>query len=314
MIEGTFAFRPPESPLGGTPVWHSSHFDVFRPAHTMRLMNCEETTLQFSDGYASFARWYWPLCPVRGAILYLHGIQSHGVWFETSARRLVEAGWAVLLPDRRGSGRNLADRGHTPSARRLLLDVTESLDELEARTKLKRFHIVGVSWGGKLAMAAQRYSPQRISGLSLIAPGLFPRVDIPLSEKVRVGLSLLTARRSAFNIPLNDPQMFTANSLRQQFIRDDPLKLTQVTASFLLASRRLDRFVLSGKAHSIVCWLRVFLAGQDRIIDNNQTKAFVRELNWPGREIIEYENAQHTLEFEADAELFLRDLVEGISQ
>src|SRR5687767_1199461 len=172
-------------------------------------MDCEEISLHYPDGYACFARWYWPTCPLRGAILYLHGIQSHGLWFESSAKRLVEAGWAVLLPDRRGSGRNLIDRGHTPSPRRWLLDVAECFDELETRTRLKRFHVVGVSWGGKLALAAQRHLPQRVSGLSLIAPGLFPRVDLPLAQKIRVGFSVLAAPRSAFTIPLNDPEMFT---------------------------------------------------------------------------------------------------------
>ncbi len=265
--------------------------------------------VRLSDDYTGFARLWRPPSP-RSGVLYLHGIQSHGLWYEASAARLAEAGWAVLLPDRRGSGRNERDRGHAPSARRLLLDAAESLNELHARTGFSQFHVVGVSWGGKLALALQRFAPERVLSLSLLAPGLFPLVDLKFADKVRVGLSALTAPHTLFDIPLQEPELFTANPVRQQFIRDDPLKLTKVTTGFLLASRRLDRYVLAGAKHSRSCPLRVYLAGRDRIIDNHATKDFIRHLRWPSREIIEYDEAHHTLEFEPDPEPFFADLVE----
>ena len=107
----------------------------------------ESLRIRFSDQYEAYARWWQPVRP-RGAVLYLHGIQSHGLWFEASARRLAEAGFAVLLPDRRGSGRNDADRGHLPSAKRLLADLADCLNEIHVRTGFTRAHLVGVSWGG----------------------------------------------------------------------------------------------------------------------------------------------------------------------
>ena len=125
--------------------------------------------VRYSDGYHAFARLWLPASP-RGAVVYLHGIQSHGLWFERSAERLADAGFAVLLPDRRGSGRNSDDRGHTPSARRLVHDVGECCDELHVRTGLDRFHIVGVSWGGKLALAFHNQAADRVAHLTLIAP------------------------------------------------------------------------------------------------------------------------------------------------
>ncbi len=270
-------------------------------------------TLQFSDGYCSYAR-LWRPDRLRGAVLYLHGIQSHGGWFEMSAGRLAESGAAVLLPDRRGSGLNERDRGHTPQARRLLQDGVECLNELQRQTGFAAAHVVGVSWGGKLALALRRFAPARVEALSLIAPGLFPQVDLPLREKVRVGLSILAAPRARFDIPLNDPELFTANPARQEFIRQDPLKLTQVTTSFLMASRRLDRYALAGRKDPAGCRLRVFLAGRDRIIDNHRTREFVRRLRWLGRTIIEYPEAHHTLEFEPDPGAFLQDLTAGLDE
>jgi alpha-beta hydrolase superfamily lysophospholipase len=286
------------------------------PLYDGFMLYHEPITLRYSDGYEAFGRLWMPPEP-KGAALYLHGIQSHGLWFEVSARRLAEAGIAVLLPDRRGSGRNEADRGDVPSVRRWLRDCAECLDELHVRTGLARFHVVGVSWGGKLAMGVYRDSPERVAGLTLIAPGLFPRVDLPFMEKVRVGWSAITARRTLFDIPLNEPELFTATPRWQQFIRSDPLRLRQVTAQFLVASRRLDRYVLGLARLSFSgvrpgCPMHVFLSGQDRIIDNGRTKAFVRRLGWPGREIIEYPQACHTLEFEPAPEPFFADLLQGV--
>ena len=171
-----------------------------------------------------------------------------------------------------------------------------------------------MSWGGKLALAVRRFAPARVKGLALVAPGLFPLVDLPAFQKMRVGLSALTAPCAKFDIPLNDPDLFTANRERQAFIHDDPLKLTQVTASFLLASRRLDRYALAVRHDAAGCPLRVFLAGHDRIIDNVRTKDFVRRLRWPGRSIVEYRHAQHTLEFEINPESYFNDLVEWLNE
>lgn len=268
----------------------------------------QEIRLRYSDGYEAFARLWLPSNP-RGAVLYLHGIQSHGGWFENSAQRVAEAGFAVLLPDRRGSGRNDQDRGHAPSPQRLLDDVTACCDELQARTGLNDVQLLAVSWGGKLALACCDRAPERISRITLVAPGLFPKVDLPTAQKVRVGLAALVKGRTLFDIPLQEPSLFTENPARQAFIANDPLALRQVTAGFLIASRRLDGMALHVRRRTSGPPLCLFLAGQDRIIDNDATREFVRQLEWPGRRIIEYEHAHHTLEFEPQPESFFSDLV-----
>ena len=272
------------------------------------MVEMQTTRLRYSDGYEAHARLWLPSEP-RGAVLYLHGIQSHGLWFEGSAGRIAEAGFAVLLPDRRGSGLNQVDRGHAPSARRLIEDAAEGLDELGRRTGLQRFDVGGVRWGGKLAMALYGAAPERVRSLTLVTPGLFPRVDISLAQKIRVGLSAVAARHSLFDIPLERAELFTENPVWQEFIRSDGPTLRQVTAAFLLASRRLDALAKAAAQLPAGPPLRLFLAGQDRIINNAQTAEFVRRIAWPDREIITYDHAHHTLDFETDPEPFYRDLV-----
>jgi len=278
----------------------------------------EFISLRHADGYEAVARWWAAVSGAgyrvpgsAGGVLYLHGIQSHGGWFERSGSRLAEAGLAVLMPDRRGSGRNERDRGHADSAAQLLNDAADWLGELQRRAGCARVHVVGVSWGGKLALNLYRLRPHDVASLTLVAPGLFPIVDMTLGEKLRVAWSALADRRHLFDIPINEPEMFTATPRWREFIAADPLRLRQVSASFLIASRRLDRFTRDAHEHPGVP-IHVFLAEHDRIIDNERTRNWLRRLEWPDRGLTEYKGAHHTLEFEPEGSTYVDDLVAAI--
>src|SRR4051812_40780496 len=85
------------------------------------------------DGYALHTA-VWPTeGRPRGRVVVLHGVQSHGGWYHNLGRTLAARGYETTFPDRRGSGRNEADRGHAGSARRLLDDVAELLRMLRDR-------------------------------------------------------------------------------------------------------------------------------------------------------------------------------------
>jgi len=200
----------------------------------------EELVLVLPDGYRAYAR-YWSCPKPRAAVLYLHGIQSHCGWYEASAGALSDAGYAVLQPDRRGSGKNHVARGHSGSAQELIADTFAARDELLQRSGCGGYHIVGVSWGGKLAAAAYATQPDGVQSISLVAPGLFPLVGVTAAQKFRIGLAMVADPLRQFDIPLNEPDMFTAEPVWMQYIAKDPLTLRQATAGFYLASRRMDK-------------------------------------------------------------------------
>src|SRR5438270_3858391 len=97
-----------------------------------------------SDGYALHVA-VWPASgTVRGRVVVLHGVQSHGGWYHGLGRALAEAGYETHVPDRRGSGANRVDRGHTPSARRLLKDIAERLEVLRNRDATTPITLAGI--------------------------------------------------------------------------------------------------------------------------------------------------------------------------
>jgi acylglycerol lipase len=63
-----------------------------------------------SDGRRLAARVWVAVGPPRGRVVFLHGITSHGGWYDRSCRHLAEAGIEVHFLDRRGSGLNLDHR------------------------------------------------------------------------------------------------------------------------------------------------------------------------------------------------------------
>jgi alpha-beta hydrolase superfamily lysophospholipase len=261
-----------------------------------------------SDGYPIHVA-SWPTSgPPRGRVVVLHGVQSHGGWYHRLGRTLAESGYEARFPDRRGSGANRIDRGHTPSTGRLLADVTEYLATLRAQGPSAPIALAGISWGGKLAVVAAGMRPDLVDALALICPGLEPRVGVTRRERWEIALAYFLQPRKTFPIPLSDPALFTDSREGQTFIAEDPLGLRAATARLLAASAIVDRMVKRAPSRIHQPAL-LMLAGHDRIVDNDRTRAYFRRLASERRQVIDYPDGHHTLEFDPDPSKYARDLV-----
>jgi alpha-beta hydrolase superfamily lysophospholipase len=281
--------------------WIDAEFKV--PSRLMPAF--EEIRVTLPDRYAAYAR-YWKPPRCVGAILYHQGIQSHCDWYAGSASALCEAGFAVLQVDRRGSGRNAEPRGHAESAEQLITDALAARDVLLDRSGCDTYHVVGVSWGGKLAVAGYVTDPVGVASLSLVTPGLFPLIGVGKEQAAKIGFAMLYEPETSFDIPLNDPAMFTASERWRRFHQSDPLTLRRCTAGFYLASRRMDRIV-ARLAGSPPIPLHLMLAGDERIIDNDKTEGFIGALRWPECMTTLYATARHSIEYDAP-DAYFRDL------
>ena len=288
---------------------------------------------QAGDGYTWLYRRYAAAGTPRADVVFLHGIQSHGGWYEHSSASLAQAGFNVFFLDRRGSGLNQKNRGDAPSFRRLLDDLAEFLTrraepregpEMEQATslphnpaphgarlagshsRLPRF-LAAISWGGKLAVALERRHPGLVDGLILACPGFFAKVRPTLGQRLLIILCRLFRPRKLFSIPLNEPELFTANPVRHQFLLDDPLRLKHATARLMFDSARLDAYLRFVPKYVHVPVL-LLLAENDRIIHNRRTREYLQKFATPDKQIIEYPGAHHTLEFEPDPERYIADM------
>ena len=268
---------------------------------------------QAGDGYRWKYRKYAAAGTPRGAVVFIHGIQSHAGWYEHSCTQLALAGYEVYFLDRRGSGMNAEQRGDAPSFRRLLDDIAEFLTALPRTAprghtvgRLPVF-VAGISWGGKLAVALERRHPGLVDGLILLCPGFFAKVRPTLWQRLGIFFMRLFRPRKKYPIPLSDPELFTASPRWQQFLRDDPLRLHHATARLLIESVRLDGY-LRFSAKYVHVPVLLLLAEHDRIIRNDRTRPFVDRFATPDKQVIEYAGAHHTLEFEPDPNGFIGDM------
>jgi pimeloyl-ACP methyl ester carboxylesterase len=227
------------------------------------------------------------------ALIYLHGIESHGEWFLPAASRLRELGVTTILLDRRGSGLNShLEPGHADSAAELLEDVRL----LRAKLGPQRFALVGLSWGGKLALAAALAQPDSWTRLILITPGLVPRVDLAWSEKFRLLACWAFRPHARFGVPI-EPEMFTQTPHWLDYLRQDPMRLKRVTAKFLRASVSLDSYVRS-RIEKLRVPSLLLLAGDDSIIDNDKTRRLFERIRPDLRTVEVFAGATHSLQFD----------------
>jgi acylglycerol lipase len=257
-----------------------------------------------ADGYRFAAR-VWNVDQPTGCVVCLHGIISHGGWYLSSCRRLAEAGLEVHFLDRRGSGLNAAGRGDVRQYETWIEDVEGYLAQLPP--DLPRI-LQGISWGGKLAAAVVRRKRQPVHGLALVCPGLFAKRGAkPWQRAVLRVVAAAGLQGLRVTIPLREAALFAGSPTWQDYVAADPFALRRLTISAALADIELSRYAVAAP-QEIDVPLLLMLAGRDRIIDNPRVRRFIESSRSPDRQIIEYPEATHTLEFEPDPSQFLDDL------
>lgn len=247
----------------------------------------------------------------RTALVYLHGIESHAGWFAIAASQLQQRNFDVFCLDRRGSGQNRENRGflsgHVDAYETLLADIDSFVSPL--RNNYDQIFLVGLSWGGKLALAYGLSHPQAIDGLILITPGLRAKVDVSPMNKLKIGLLSPIRPTAPVATPIR-PEMFTTTPLYLDYIRDDPLRLTSATVRFFWQSHRLDKYVDKNIADNRLP-LQLFLAGNDTIIDNDGVLAVLELGREPGLDVIRYDDQTHSVQLDA-AQRLVDDMTEWI--
>ncbi len=276
---------------------------------------CEYTA---SDGYVFKYRLWRTAGEPRGYVVALHGIQSHPGWYEYSTRTLCESGYEIRFLDRRGAGLNEVERGHGMPAARLVADVTQVLRDVRHLRDAAELQVpvvlMAVSWGGKLANAVCGTRPDLVDALALQYPGIKPLIRPTWWQDFKLRYA---TKRGWVNyrvpIPLDDPELFTDEPDWQTFIAEDPLALHEASVGFLAASRGLDR-INDRVPQQITQPVLLQLAGRDRIIDNVATKKHFDRLGSKDKELVEYPNARHTLEFEPNRDEVIGDLLEWLGR
>ena len=268
--------------------------------HAAELDNSEQQSVFLTDdgtqlGYAQYRS---TLQAGKAALIYLHGIESHAGWFHMAAKELSVKGYDVFCLDRRGSGMNRENRGllsgHVDSYQTLFDDIHSFIKHIDPTQE--RIVLLGLSWGGKLAMAFSLAHPKQVDAVVLITPGIRPRADITRWAKLQILFSSWLRPKAQFKTPLT-PEMFTDKSHFQEIIRKDPLRLRSASASFFIQSAKLDR-LLNARIEQNELPLNLYLAGRDPIIDNTAVETFLQLGAQQELHVVHFPQQVHSIQFE----------------
>ena len=111
-------------------------------------MAAEEATFTSAGGVDIFYRVWQPDGAPRAAVVFCHGVNSHGGQYFWAAEQLVGAGYAVFALDLRGRGRSQGERFYVEDVADYVADVAGTIAIAKARHPGLKLFLLGHSAGG----------------------------------------------------------------------------------------------------------------------------------------------------------------------
>ena len=183
-----------------------------------------------------------------------------------------------------------------------------------AAKSAEKVHLLGVSWGGKWALALAARYPERVASLTLSTPGLYSQRTVNFGTRLAIAGCAIGWPTRQFSLPLNEPELFTDVDRWKKFIAEDPLRLRSASARFLAISQWMQH-LLPRWAAAVQCPTLLLLADRDPIVDNNRVENLLTSHLPPGLLTVRrFPSAVHTLEFSADPAHYFQTLIEWINQ
>ena len=259
-----------------------------------------------SDG-TKLAYRCWRRPSPKAVCLCLAGVESHGGWYEGSSSALAKRGIAVYFLDRRGSGLSQGARGDLRHVKDLYHDIHTFLTYLRGEHQDCPIFLLTISWAGKLGFSFCLKYPTAVDALALVTPGLATLADYSLKDKLAIFFSALFAPDNLFEVPIPNAHYFTNDPEYVAFIENDELCIRKISARFCIQTWLLDRSNRWNR-RSLTLPVGLFLAGNDRIINNDGVKRILEGTDPDLKDVYYYRDASHTLEFDIAKEHYVHDL------
>lgn len=239
-------------------------------------------------------------------VLMTHGLQSHSGWFVQSANFLAEQGHPVYAIDRRGSGLSAAPRGDVERFEQWVAELGLVLRSVLHTHQAHQAHVVGHCFGAIPATILACQQPNRIRSLVLPTPGLNTFSDLTLSEKLLIVWSKISQRRVLIPVPLST-ELFSDMAEFRAFIDQDRMSLERATGRLYWEIRTARKWIQQHLGQLQVP-VMMALAGHDAICDNRANASMFHAMGGGDKQLTEYAQAIHILEFSRDRDEFFRDL------
>jgi len=231
-------------------------------------------TVVCEDGYRLRYR-VWPAMGVAaGTFVLINGMMSHSGWFRQLAHRLTELQLKVVGADRRGSGMNRRDRGDAPSRQILISDLRRIIGSERLSGPI---YLAGWCWGALPAVVLALELGQELSGLVLLAPGLFPSLKIKCAAQKELAAGQDAEIHSAVLLSPLTAEMFSDRIDVREFILSDSLAQHLFTPRFFRISVEMS-LIATARLKQLTQPLLLLMAAKDQTTDNERTMRAFHQL------------------------------------
>lgn len=141
-------------------------------------INHSEGAFQGLGGVQLFEQSWLPSVPPRAVLILMHGLKDHSSRYETFARQLNDAGFAVYAFDLRGHGRSGGPRAFVRSFTEYLTDFATFVGRVRERQRKRPLFLLGHSMGGAIVTMFALSDAKAIQAFALTAPGLKVTDDV----------------------------------------------------------------------------------------------------------------------------------------
>lgn len=254
-------------------------------------MSIEEGLISTPDGEQLFYR-FQSGDSKKNLLLLIHGHGEHSGRYLKFFTRLQDLGHPIAAFDLRGCGRSSGRRVYVNRFEDYAGDVSTVLDFLTQQGRVVGpVILLGHSLGGLIALVWARTHGGKISKLLLSSPLL----GVPL-EEIKLRLSLFLNRLA--------PRLVLQNPVRPLYLTHDPVEIQKYQKDPLIQRKITARLAyemifqarsLRSEAYVAPFPVYLLMAGEDRIVNPDDTRRFFLRLQSPAKQLEEFSGFYHEI-------------------
>ncbi len=253
----------------------------------------------------------------RGALFYIHGIQSHGGWLFETGPALAAHGIATYILDRRGCGLSEGRRGHVDTYRTWIDDYTSAINTVRNRHQDLPFTVLGQSMGGSILSGVLSLGQATYDSVVFCAPAINQGANLS-EEKIRAlnKEQVQLAKNpdyglNSYVVPFKD-EWYTTDPGFLSFMKKDRLMAREITVQGHLARADLQKFYMTNRSRWTARPTVFIQPRRDAIINLEIAKRTLQEFMSGDLLCLEVPVDDHYIEFSTYRHRYLKFLSEFV--
>ena len=228
---------------------------------------------------------------IKAYLVAFHPLGAHSDRIKIIAENLTEKGYAIYAFDLRGHWRNIVNiPGHIESMDHLQKDIVLFLDVVKKIAGDKKVFLLGISFGGLIALMYAISHPQT-DGVIVLSPELDLITEMSTVKKLVKKLS----RDPSALIPYEIDQKILTRDLK--ILREyntDKRRLKEITIKTYTDREQSMKWVRSN-AKNLTCPVLIMQAGDDKIVDKKAVEKFYNSVKAEDKTYKDFDGLLHEI-------------------